>query len=237
MRLVTRKAIVGVWIVAVSAVLTACRAPEPKAGPAQTATDAAAGSPPSSVTRYRVDGSASQLHVLVYRGGALARLGHNHVLSTEQLSGAVVIDPQLERSQLVLDLPVNSFVVDDPHARAQEGEDFSAEVPADAREGTRGNLLREEVLDGAKFPTITLRATKVGGTHHQPTVMVNIVIKDATRQIEVPVKISYAHQTLTARGEFTVKQTDFGMTPFSVGMGALQVRDELRIRFTIVARA
>jgi len=213
-----------------------CRAPEPK----PTSTPAAtgdAGAPPTVATRYRIDGPASQLHVLVYRAGALARLGHNHVLSTEQLSGAVIIDPQLERSQLMLDLPVDSFIVDSPAERAQEGEDFSAEVPPEAREGTRVNLLREEVLDGAKFPTITLRAIKIAGTHHEPVLTVNVVIKGATRQLEVPVKMSYGDKSVTARGEFAVKQTEFGMTPFSVGMGALQVRDELRIRFRIVARS
>jgi len=236
MRLVTRKAIaLGIWSAMLA--VTACRTPEPKPVPTQATARPDAGTPPRVATRYRVDGAASQLHVLVYRAGALARLGHNHVLSTEQLSGAVVIDPQLDRSQLTLDLPVASFVVDDPAARAQEGDDFSAEVPPDAREGTRGNLLRQEVLDATKFPAITLRAVQVRGTHHEPVLSVSIVIKDVTRQIDVPVKISYGDNVLTARGEFTVKQSDFGMTPFSIGMGALQVRDELRVRFAIVARS
>ena len=166
----------------------------------------------------------------------MARLGHNHVLSTDQLSGTVVIHPQLEQSQLVLDLPVNGFKVDEPAARAQEGEDFSAEVPPAARDATRIHLLREEVLDGVKFPVINLRAVGVSGTHHQPVVTVSITLKDTAQRIDVPVNVSYRDREISVTGEFALKQTDFGMTPFSVGMGALQVRDELRIRFAIVAR-
>jgi hypothetical protein len=38
-----------------------------------------------------------------------------------------------------------------------------------------------------------------------------------------------------ARGELRLNQTDFGMTPFSVAGGAIQVADTLEIRFAIAA--
>ena len=37
---------------------------------------------------YRVDENQSELRVLVYRAGAMARLGHNHVLVNRALCGA-----------------------------------------------------------------------------------------------------------------------------------------------------
>jgi polyisoprenoid-binding protein YceI len=236
MRSLTRKAIVlNVGIASALALLTACRAPEPKPTPTQPV--AAEGTPPTVRTRYQVDGAASRLHVLVYRAGTMARMGHNHVLSTDQLSGTVVVHPQLEQSQLVLDLPVNSLKVDEPAARAVAGEDFAAEVPPDAREATRANLLREEVLDAVRFPVINLRAVSISGTHHRPVLHVSLTVKGVAQRIEVPVTLSYRDRELAAVGEFAIKQSDFGITPFSVGMGALQVRDELRIRFAIAARS
>ena len=39
---------------------------------------------------------------------------------------------------------------------------------------------------------------------------------------------------LTATGKFVIKQTDFGITPISVG-GVVKVKNELNITFTIVA--
>jgi hypothetical protein len=35
----------------------------------------------------------------------------------------------------------------------------------------------------------------------------------------------------------TVRQSDLGLTPFSALLGALQVQDEVRLRFRILARA
>jgi hypothetical protein len=40
-----------------------------------------------------------------------------------------------------------------------------------------------------------------------------------------------------ASGEFPLRQTDLGLTPFSAMLGALQVQDEMRISFHIVAQA
>ena len=45
------------------------------------------------------------------------------------------------------------------------------------------------------------------------------------------------NSTVEASGEFPLRQTDLGLTPFSALLGALQVVDEMKIRFRIVAQA
>ena len=37
-------------------------------------------------------------------------------------------------------------------------------------------------------------------------------------------------------GELALRQTDFGITPLSVAGGAIQVQDEVKLRFDIHAR-
>jgi hypothetical protein len=37
-------------------------------------------------------------------------------------------------------------------------------------------------------------------------------------------------------GEMPLRQSDLGLTPFSAMLGALQVEDEMRVKFRIVAR-
>ena len=54
--------------------------------------------------------------------------------------------------------------------------------------------------------------------------------------LKVPVHVELLADTLTARGRFQVKQSDYGITPVSVG-GAVKVKDALDIEFTIVAVA
>ncbi len=98
-------------------------------------------------------------------------------------------------------------------------------------------MTRPEVLDLAEFPDITVRCAGLAGTWDQPVAAADLTIRGVTRRIEVPVELERSAGTLSARGSLHIRQTDFGITPFSVGGGAIQVGDELDLRFEIVAVA
>jgi len=190
----------------------------------------------TGATRYQVDAAASDVHILAYRAGAMARLGHNHVISSKDVGGTLFLQEDLKRSHVALTLPVASLVVDDAKSRSTEGEDFSAEVPQDARDGTRRNLLRPEVLDGDRFAKIALQSVAVAGTRARPELTMRITIKDVSRDVPLTATLQERDGAITVSGEFAIKQTDFGITPFSVALGALQVQDQLKIKFSIVCR-
>ena len=132
---------------------------------------------------------------------------------------------------------MSTLVVDDPAARAAAGPDFEGSVPDSARDGTKKNLLRAEVLDAAQFPDVTVRAGGLGGTWQDPVAQADVTLKGVTRRVEVPLDLADAGGTLTARGTFRLRQTEFGMVPFSVAGGAIQVADEIVLGFEIVATA
>lgn len=184
---------------------------------------------------YAVSSQASELHILVYRGGTLARLGHNHVVSSVSIEGRVWLHPQFERSGFELTVPVQSLVVDDPEARQAQGEDFPPGIAPKDIEGTRKNMLGPEVLEAERYPTVTLRSAKVSGSLEAPRITARITIKGVSRDLDVPVQIAVEDSTLNARGAFDILQTQFGMTPFSIALGALAVQDRLRVEFDIVA--
>ncbi len=79
----------------------------------------------------------SLLTILVFRGGALAKAGHNHVIASHSMSGTAWVPADPERASFELHVPVGDFTIDEPALRALEGSEFSAEVPDSAREGTR----------------------------------------------------------------------------------------------------
>lgn len=186
-------------------------------------------------THYRVAPERSEVHILVYRGGPLARLGHNHVMLSRDVAGDIWIADSIERSSLTVRMPVESLIVDDAEARRSEGADFPVEVPEDAKQGTRKNMLSAAVLDGEQYKTIELRSTTMSGTRTAPRLTLAITIKDQTREVEVPASVSYEQDRLVASGEFAIKQSDFGIQPLSVAMGAVQVVDELRVKFKVSA--
>ena len=185
---------------------------------------------------YIVDPDNSELHILVYRGGTLARLGHNHVLSSRSLSGDVWLHPDFNRSGFRIILPVESLIIDQAQTRAAHGEQFAAQVPQKDIDGTRRNLMKPEVLDGERFPQIRLVSSAITGAPSAPKVMAHVTIKEVTRELEIPMSLNVQGARLEASGEFDILQSDFGITPFSVALGALQVQDRLHVTYRVVAR-
>lgn len=178
---------------------------------------------------------ASSLHILVYRGGPMARLGHNHVVSSPNLQGRVWQGVTLEDSGFDITVPVNDLVVDDNAARAAEGEDFPLNVSEDAKLGTKANMLRDTLLDGARFPDIRITSVRVQGDASAPEVTAALRIRDQTRQVTLPVRLQATDTGLRVSGMFQIRQSDFGITPLSIAMGALQVVDAITIKFVLVA--
>jgi len=227
-------------VIATIVLLAGCRT-APHAGPVVPA----AASPPQATTAVvpsttgkqalRIDADRTVVTVIVRRAGPLARLGHDHVITSTNESGTVWLAATPADSSFELQLPVEGFAVDLPESRAAAGAEFAAPVPDDAREGTRRNLLRSEVLDAAQYPVISLRSVAVDGDWLQSTVRVAIVLKGVEREQEIPVTIEREQDRIVARGSLQLKQTDHGMTPFSVAGGAIQVADTLEIRFEIWA--
>jgi polyisoprenoid-binding protein YceI len=191
---------------------------------------------PADAREYKVVAEESLLQILVYRGGAMARLGHNHVITSHQLSGSVFITDDLTQSRFDIGFPVNDLTVDEPAMREMAGADFPPGVPQSARDGTRKNLLSEALLDGAAYPVVRLRATEVVAAGENFDVNVEITLKDQVRHVRVPMRVARENGAVTARGEFPLTQSGLGLKPFSAAMGALLVVDEMRVRFEVRAR-
>jgi polyisoprenoid-binding protein YceI len=205
--------------------------PAPPAAPGIDATRPT----PAGVQRYRIDAARSLLTIRVFRGGALAAAGHDHVIASRDLEGLVDRAPELERSRVTLRIPVARLSIDDPALRAAAGPEFAAEVPEAAREGTRRNLLGPALLDGERFPWIELDSTRVVAAPGGASLTLRARVRGADSSFAVPVTLEAHGGELVASGEVELRQSQLGLTPFSVMMGALQVQDAMRVRFRLVA--
>ena len=196
----------------------------------------AAGPLPAGVQRYRIDAERSLLTIRVFRGGALAAAGHNHVIASHHLQGQVDRAATLEGSRVTMRIPVALLTVDEPALRAEAGAEFSAEVPESAREGTMRNLLGATLLDGGRFPAIELESTRVVAAPGGTRITLRARVRDVDSSFEVPVTLESRGADLVASGAVELRQSQLGLTPFSVMMGALQVQDVMRVQFRLVAR-
>jgi len=207
-------------------------APPPAAA---AATETAESSIAAGATVYTIDADRSLVTLRVYRAGRLAKLGHNHVITSANETGRAWTNGTPATSGFEVRMAVADLVVDDPAARAAAGPDFPGELSEAARDGTRANMLRAEVLDGERYPEIVVRADSIGSTWEQPTVAANVTLKDQTRTIDLPLAVVRTDDAIVARGSFSVLQSDFGITPFSIGGGAIAVADAVDISFEIRA--
>ena len=222
---------------ATALLLAACGAPPRHPQPALAPpVEAAAPPPPPGVTAYRVDPGASEVRLEVYRDGTLARLGHDHVIQNHELSGWGVLAGAGEPARFYLEIPVAAFVIDDPLARAEAGPGFEDEVPADAKAGTRANMLGARLLDAAQYPSIRISGAirNAGGADASGSVDIRIAGRDAA--LAVPIMLNAGADFVSVSADFPLQQSALGLTPVSVMLGALQVRDEFHVRLRIVAR-
>jgi polyisoprenoid-binding protein YceI len=190
--------------------------------------------------RYEVVPAQSLLTILVFRAGALASAGHNHVIASHELSGAVWVAPDILRSSFELHLPVATLTVDEAPLRAQQARaDFPPDVPDSAKEGTRHNMLSEALLDAAHHPEIVLEAMQLekGPGENSVTAHVQSTVRGTQHAFTVPVSYQRGEGTIRLSGSFALRQSDLGLTPFSAMLGALQVQDEMHLSFRIVARS
>lgn len=190
---------------------------------------------PRDSASWTLDESASELRVLVYRSGTLARLGHNHVLRARRLEARAWggQDGSLVDSGVELRIPVAQLAVDDPVDRALSGPEFAAPVSDEARSGTLANLTRPEVLDAATFPDLRVRATVVSVVGTAAIARARVTLRAATSEIDLPLTLARDDGGVTASGQLALRQSDFGIAPFSIAGGAIAVADEVQVHFNL----
>lgn len=230
-------------------VLSGCPLRPLPTAPPQVAAETPA---PHEGVPYDIVADESLLTLRVYRGGTLASAGHNHLIALHALTGTVYVPADVMRTSFEAHIPVAAFTVDEAALRAQEhSPDFPADVPDAAREGTRRNMLGAALLDSEHSPQIVLRALRLesavqappgagseaGGEARAVLARVQTTVRGQVRTISVPVRYQFAPGALIASGEAPLRQSELGLTPFSALLGALQVQDEMRVSFRIVARA
>jgi len=178
---------------------------------------------------FRVDPERSVVVIEVRRGGSLARLGHDHVVASHDVRGYVA--PDAHRADLYVAL--DRLVVDESRLRREAG--FDTEPSASDVAGTRQNML-EKVLEADRYPYALVSVTGVDAGATGAGLDVAITLHGATRAFRIPAKIETAADATDVTGQLAFDQSEFGITPFSILGGAVQVQDKVNLRFHIHAR-
>ena len=186
-------------------------------------------------TSYRVVPEESVLEILVFRAGAFAKLGHNHVITAHGITGSVVIGESPADSSVELSLSVDNLTVDDPATRADAGSAFQSEISDDDREATRRNMMSGKLLDAARYDRVRIVSQRISGRFPDMTIHAEIEIKGEKHEAELRVGAATHGDKLVATGRASISHSELGLKPFSAGFGTLRVAEDMTFRYRIVA--
>ena len=177
----------------------------------------------------QIDPVQSLLVIEVRRAGSLANLGHDHVVASHDVRGYVA--PGEGRADFYIRL--DQLVVDEPELRTEAA--FDTQPSSSAIAGTHENMLRKFNAEAHPYAVVSVERVVVEAAGTQ--LDISIAVNGVSRAMRVPAKIEKTAGQVTVTGRVTLAQTAFEITPFSILGGALQVQDEVDVRFAIRARS
>jgi polyisoprenoid-binding protein YceI len=179
---------------------------------------------------YTIETDRSRAAITVGKSGLLSfAAGHTHEVTAPSIAGHITLDPA-DPGHSTVHVAIDSATL----SVSAVGE------PPDDVPKIQQTMTSEQVLDVRRYPTIAFDSTGVSVKHSGIATLDVIVagrltLHNVTRDVSVPVSVHINGDELTATGRFSVKQTDYGITPVSVA-GVVSVKDALDISFTIVSR-
>ncbi|MGA8539958.1 MAG: YceI family protein, partial [Terriglobales bacterium] len=158
----------------------------------------------------------------------LSAFGHNPTIAIRDFSGEAHVNSEdLEESSLKITVKAAALTVKD---------DLSDK---DRREMER--TMHEEILETPTYPEIVYECSNVAtttGGDGQYSIILNgdLTLHGVTRTQAVPARLVLDGESLRAFGNFSLRQTDYGLKLASVAGGTLKVKDEVKFSFNFLAR-
>jgi polyisoprenoid-binding protein YceI len=183
---------------------------------------------PAADDPYTIDPAKSHVSIAVGKSGAFSFVaGHTHEV-VGPIRGSVEVDrDDASHSRVRITIPASDLKV------SERGE-----PPGDVPKVQQA-MDSEQVLDIGRYPQIAFESTSIRiKDRHADTfelaVTGQLTVRDVTHPITIPVHAEVSPDTLTATGQFSIKQTAYGIKPISVA-GLVTVKDTLDIRVAIDA--
>jgi len=182
-----------------------------------------------------LDPHASAVRIHVFRSGAAARLGHNHVLSAPQFAGLLYLPAEeIAKARFDMEFRLDQLEIDRPEYRSALGSAFSSVLSPDQIQGTREHMLGINSMQADRYPLVRIHSLQITGELPKIAAQVRVEIHGQTRDTWVPLMVEALPDHLSVSGALVIKQTDYGIQPYSILGGLLAVKDEIFVDFKLV---
>jgi hypothetical protein len=214
----------------ISLVLSGCALlPQPDVEPPTTAAPPLRIEIPVGSTRYEVDRAELVIHT--FRAGWLQGQAHNHVMTTDRLSGDIYLADPLESSAAIVSFRPWDLILDDPAARAAAGPGFESERSAADIEATRTRMLGPRGFHTNDFPFVLAEVR----WHDEDHAAVHIALRGDRFVFVVPLQWTIEGERIEVDADFELSHRALGLTPYSAFAGAIAVADRIRVQLSLSA--
>ena len=186
--------------------------------------------PAVQTARYHLLPEQSKFTVQAFAEGLLSAFGHDPVVSIKEFTGEAQFTPgSYENASLKITVNPNSLSVSN---EMKEKDRVELE-----------RTMREEVLETAKYPEIVfssnnITVSKLSGDRWRARIIGDVTLHGATQKnIWISCEATVSDDTIRAQGEFSLKQTDFGIKPYAAVGGTIKLKNELKFSFEMVGHS
>jgi polyisoprenoid-binding protein YceI len=182
----------------------------------------------STAVRYAADPKVSRFTVRAFAGGFLAGLGHNPTFAVRGFTCEVTFMPDfLADASVHFRMSASSLSLED---------NVSAKDRNEIERKTKDEVLEAERFSEISFESTKIATKKVTEGQYEVDITGNLTLHGVAQGLSFLAKVVMTGDMLRGYGEFTVRQTDYGIKLVSVAGGALKVKDELECSFDMVFR-
>ncbi|HTW58759.1 MAG TPA: YceI family protein [Terriglobales bacterium] len=182
-----------------------------------------------ATVRYVIDTHDSTFVVQAFSAGLLSAFAHSPRIAIRDFNGDLDLvrsGATLQNGQLNLAIQADSLEVADDIGQKDREEIHTR--------------MCNEVLETERFPEIVYKTSRVtasgNGDRFWAVLSGDLTLHGVTRSLPVSAKVLLNGDSLRASGEFSLRQSDYGITLVSAAGGTIRVKDELKFTFDIAAR-
>ncbi len=178
--------------------------------------------------KFAIDSTASRITVQAFATGLLSVLGHNPTIGMRDYEGQIQFVPTtFEKAHVRVTVRTNAMDVLD-------------EMKGDDRKKLE-NTMYNEVLEVQRFTEAIFESKeivveKLSAELCNARARGDLTFHGVTQPLSFVALVTDLGTMLRISGAFSLRQSDFGIKPFSFAAGALRLKDELKFNFELVAR-
>jgi polyisoprenoid-binding protein YceI len=185
-----------------------------------------------NVHRWRIDTSTSRLTVHVFKKGILSPSLHDHLFSPTSWVGSLEFDPTApDREPVRVEVSVAAASLHDHEPGLSDKDRAKVEAQVQSR----------DILDTAKYPQIRFESREVrlgrpaGDGSVQAELTGQFELHGVRQIVRIPMRARWSSQELQADGTLVLRQSDFGIRPYSKALGTIAVQDRVEVNLSIHA--